>query len=159
MQSFDFQVVLDAPLRTVFSIYVDVDRWRNRNVFGEIQWVHGTPWTEGSRLRIETRIAVRSTVDQVVQHFTPNESVSYLSHVFGITCEMRVTFTPLAFDRTAIDVVINLVGTTSRSLGFAWAPAITKATKGFFEELSRECEAAALAARKIASSTVVPPDS
>lgn len=159
MQSFDFQVVLDAPLQTVFSIYVDVDRWRNRNVFGEIQWVQGTPWTEGSRLRIETRNPIRSTVEQVVQHFALNESVSYLSHVFGITCETRVTFTPVAFDRTAINVVMTLVGTASRSLGFAVAPAITKATKGFFEELRKECEAAALAARKIVPSTVVPPNS
>jgi hypothetical protein len=81
MQSFDFQVILDAPLQTVFSIYVDVDRWRNRNIFGEIRWIHGAPWAEGSRLRIEIRIPIRSTVNQVVQHFTPNESVSYLSQV------------------------------------------------------------------------------
>src|SRR2546427_12813345 len=108
MQSFDFQVVLDVPLQTVFSICVDVDRWRNYNVFGEIQWVQGAPWAEGSRLRIETRIPIRNfvTVDQVVQHFTPNESVSYLSHVFGITYKTRVTFTPFALDRTTINVVM-----------------------------------------------------
>jgi hypothetical protein len=150
MQSFDSQVVLDDPLQTVFSIYVDIDRWRNRNVFGEIQWVQGAPWAERSRLRIETRTSIRNfvTVDQVVQHFTPNESVSYLSHVFGITCETRVIFTPVTLDRTATNVVMNLVGAASRSMSFAVAPAITKATKGFFEELRRECEAAALRAPK-----------
>jgi len=142
MQSFDFQIVLNSPLDTVFSIYVDVDRWRNRNVFGEIRWVHGKPWEEGSRLRIETLKPIRANVDQVVQHFTPRESVSYLSHVFGITCETRVIFTPVSMRQTAINVVMNLVGTPSRALGFALAPAITKATKGFFEELRKECEAA-----------------
>ena len=150
MQSFDFQVVLDVPLQTVFSICVDVDRWRNYNVFGEIQWVQGAPWAEGSRLRIETRIPIRNfvTVDQVVQHFTPNESVSYLSHVFGITYKTRVTFTPVTLDRTTINVVMNLDGAASPSPGFAVAPTITKATKGFSEELRRECEAAALRAPK-----------
>ncbi len=64
----------------------------------------------------------------------------YLSHVFGITCETRVTFTPVSDAQTAINVVMQLVGTPSRALGFALAPAITKATKGFFEEMRKECE-------------------
>jgi hypothetical protein len=104
--------------------------------------VQGKPWEEGSRLRIETPVPIRSTVDEVVQHFSPNESVSYLSHVFGITCETRVTFTPISAGQAAINVVMNLVGTPSRALGFALAPAITKATKGVFEELRKEGEAA-----------------
>ena len=142
MQSFDFQVVLECPLETVFAIYVDTERWCNRNVFGEIRWVQGKPWEEGSRLRIETRIPVKTTIDQVVQHFTPFESVSYLSHLLGITCETRVWFTRLSPQQTAINVVMQLVGTVTRSLGFAIEPVITKATKGFFEELRKECEAA-----------------
>ena len=146
MQSFDFQLVLNCPLEKVFSIYVDVDRWQNRNVFGDIRWVQGKPWGEGSRLRIETRNPIRAVVDQVVQHFSPNESVSYLSHVFGITCETRVIFIRVSESHTAINVIMNLVGTPSRTLGFALAPVITKATKGFFKELQRECEAVSLGA-------------
>ena len=142
MQSFDFQIVVNCPLDAVFSVYTDVDRWRNRNVFGEIRWVRGKPWEEGSRLRIETLKPIRANVDQVVQHFAPKESVSYLSHVFGMTSETRVIFTPVADDRTAINVVMNLVGTPSRALGFALAPAITKATQGFFEEMRKDCETA-----------------
>jgi hypothetical protein len=147
MQSFDFQVVLDCPIETVFAIYTDIDRWRNRNVFGDIRWAQGKPWTEGSRLQIETRFPLRATVDQVVQHFTPNESVSYLSHVLGITCETRVFFTRVPHEKTAINVGMHLVGSVSRSLGFAIEPVITRATKGFFEELRKECEAAAKNAR------------
>ena len=141
MQSFEFQVVLNCPLETVFAIYVDTDRWRHRNLFGDIRWVQGNPWEEGSRLRIETRLPVRSTVDQVLQHFEAKRSVVYLSHVFGITCETRVYFTPVSETQTTIDVGMQLVGTTSRALGFALEPAISKATKGFFEELRKECEA------------------
>jgi hypothetical protein len=143
MRSFDFKIVLECPLETVFAIYTDVDRWQNRSLFGDIRWVHGKPWEEGSRLRIETRVPVRSTVDQVVQHFSANESVSYLSHVFGITCETRVFFTPVSAGQTAVHVGMQLVGTLSRSLGFAVEPAIAKATKGFFEELKKDCESAA----------------
>ena len=143
MQSFDFQVVLKASLETVFAIYIDVDRWRNRIHFGDIRWVQGKPWEEGSRLRIETKLPIRSTVDQVVQHFSPNESVSYLSHVFGITCETRVNFTRVSAQQTAVNVTMNLVGTASRTFGFALVPAIKKAMQGFFEEIRKECEIAA----------------
>jgi hypothetical protein len=135
MQSFDFQIVLNCPLGTVFSIYVDVDRWRNRNVFGEIRWVHGTPWEEGSRLRIETLKPIRANVDQVVQHFAPKESVSYLSHVFGITCETRVIFTPVSASQTAINVVMNLVGTPSRTWVLPWPRRSRRPRRGF----SRSC--------------------
>ncbi len=66
--------------------------------------------------------------------------MSYLSHVLGITCETRVTFTSVSRSQTALYVMMQLVGTASRALDFALAPAITKATKGFFEELRKECE-------------------
>lgn len=142
MQSFDFQVVLNCPLETVFSIYVDTQRWRNRNEFGEIRWVQGKPWGVGSRLRVETQVPIRTSVDQVVQHFALNESVSYLSHAMGITCETRVTFTPVSVRQTAVNVVVQLAGTASRALDFALTPVIAHATKGFFEELRKDCEAA-----------------
>jgi len=142
MQSFDFQVVLNCPLSTVFAIYVDIDRWCNRNLFGEIRWVQGRPWEPGSRLRIEVVKPIRTSVDQVVQRFEVNESVSYLSHVLGITCETRVTFIPVSAQQTAINVGMQLVGTVTRALGFAIEPVIAKSTKGFFEELRKECEAA-----------------
>lgn len=142
VQSFDFQIVLDCPLPTVFAIYVDIERWCNRNLFGDIRWVQGKPWEPGSRLRIEVRTPIRTSVDQVVQRFEPLESVSYLSHVLGITCETRVSFIPVSPQQTAINVGMQLIGTVSRALGFALEPAIEKSTRGFFEELRKECEAA-----------------
>lgn len=143
MRSFEFQVVANCPLETVFAIYVDTDRWRNRSLFGEIRWVQGEPWKEGSRMRIETRLPIHSNVDQVLQHFEPNRSVAYISHVLGVTCETRVIFTPISVRETAIHVAMQLVGTASRVLGFALEPAIARATKGFFDELKKECDAAA----------------
>jgi len=31
MHSFEFQVVLNSPLETVFAVYVDTEQWINRN--------------------------------------------------------------------------------------------------------------------------------
>ena len=143
MQSFDFQIVVNCPLEKVFSIYQDVEWWSNRNMFGEIRWVQGSPWEVGSRLRIETRHPIRSTIDQVVTAFERKQRVSYISHVMGITCETRVTFIAVSAERTAVNVGMQLVGTLSRALGFAIEPAIEKATREFFADLQKECEAAA----------------
>jgi hypothetical protein len=143
MQSFSFHVVVNCPLETVFAVYTDIERWRHRNLFGEIRWVKGNPWEEGSRLRIETTVPLRTTVDQVVQHFIPNQKVSYLSHVLGLTCETRITFIKVSEQQTAISVAMELVGKVTRSLGFALEPMIFKATKGFFDEFCKDCEATA----------------
>lgn len=142
MQSFAFEVGVRCPLDIVFAIYADTEHWKNRSIFGNIRWVKGSPWEEGSRLSIETRVPFRSTVDQVVQHFTANESVSYLSHVLGLTTETWVRFHPDDAGATVIRVRMQIVGKLSRALGFAIEPVILKTTKRFFEDLRRECEAA-----------------
>ena len=133
MRSFEFQVVTNCPLETAFAVYMDIDRWRNRSVFGDIRWVQGEPWEEGSRLHIETRHPISSSVDQVLQHFEMNRRVAYISHVFGMTCETRVGFASLSANQTSIHVRMQLVGTASRVLGFAVEPAIAKATKDFLK--------------------------
>ncbi len=141
MQSFEFQVVILCPLEMVFAIYVDTDRWCNRSIFGEIRWTQGNAWEQGSRLRVETTTPIRSVVDQVVLEFERNRSVSYISHVYGITCHTRVSFAAIA-GGTSVGVSMELVGMVSRALGFAIEPAIEKTTRRFFLELRRECEEA-----------------
>jgi len=81
-------------------------------------------------------------VDQVVQHFSANGSVDYLSHVFGITKETRVSFVRVSAAEPLIQVRMQLLGKVTRALGFAVEPMILKATKEFFRDLCRECEEA-----------------
>jgi hypothetical protein len=140
MQSFDFQVVIRAPIEKVFSVYTDNDRWQNRNIFGEIRWVQGEPWTAGSRMRIEVVRPIRAVVDQVLTQFESNRRVAYISHVYGITCQTQVSFVPGPAG-TAVNVSMQLVGVLSKALGFAVEPAIEKSTRNFFDELRRVCEA------------------
>lgn len=142
MQSFEFEVAIDCRLELVFAIYTDLERWRNRSIFGDIRWVKGIPWEDGSRLIVETRLPFHNKVDQVVQHCIANDSVSYLSHVLGITTETRIIFRRISDNQTLISVGMQMVGTVSRALGFAIEPVILKTTKQYFEDLRRECEAA-----------------
>jgi len=143
MQSFEFQVVVNSPLEKVFALYTDIEWWRNRSIFADIRWTHGEPWTEGSRLRIESRKPIRASVDQVLLEFRPRESVVYISHVLGMTCETRIKFAAASAAQTVIQVRMQLLGTVSRVLGFAIEPVIEKSTREFFEDLRRESEDAA----------------
>ena len=143
MQSFAFEIEIRCPLESVFAIYRDIDRWRNSSIFGDIRWSRGRAWEEGSRLDIEIRIPFPGRVDQVVQHFAENHSVSYLSHALGITTETRVNFLRISDTQTLIRVQMQMVGKVSRALGFAIEPLILKTTKQFFEDIRRECEATA----------------
>ena len=135
MRSFDFQVVLQGPLETVFHVYVDTDRWCNRNFVGDIRWVQGTPWQRGSRMR-------RRDTPSHPEHDRAGQNAVYLSHVFGMTCETSVTFTPVSVQETAFTPPCSWSGPLRAPLGFALAAAIKKATLDFFEELRRECEGA-----------------
>lgn len=143
MQSFEFQVVVNAPIEKVFALYADIEWWRNRSIFADIRWTQGQPWAEGSRLRIESRKPIRASVDQVVLEFRPRESVVYISHVLGMTCESRIRFFAASPTQTLIQVRMQLLGTVSRVLGFAIEPVIEKSTRVFFEDLRRESEEAA----------------
>jgi hypothetical protein len=143
MQSFEFQVVVDSPLETMFALYSDIDWWRGRASLGNVTWAQGQPWEEGSRMRIESRAPIRAVVDQVVLEFKPRESVVYISHVLGITCESRIRFAATSATQCIIQVKMQLVGNVSRVLGFAVEPTIERATRQFFDELKQDSEAAA----------------
>jgi hypothetical protein len=143
MQSFDFQAVLNCPLHLVFRIYTDVERWQNRNLFGDIRWVEGKPWEKGSRLHIEARVPFRTTVEQVVRDCVPNERVSYRARVHGIRCETRVTFVRVSEQQTAVNIAMELDGTATRALEFAVEPFLVKSTRSFLSELRKDCESAA----------------
>ncbi len=151
MQSFEFQVVVNSPLEKVFALYMDIEWWRNRSIFADIQWTRGEPWAEGSRLHIVSRKPIRASIDQVVLEFRPRESVMFISHVLGMTCESRIQFAAVSAEQTVIHVRMQLLGTVSRVLGFAIEPVIEKSTREFFEDLRRESEEAA---RKAARSGV-----
>lgn len=107
----------------------------------------GVPWEEGSRLEVETRSPFPSKVDQVVQHFSANESVGYLSHVFGITTETHVMFVRISAMETLMRIRMQSLGNLTRALGFAIAPTTLKAAKQFFRDFRWECEPAARKAR------------
>lgn len=144
MGFFEFRVPARCPLASVFATYTDTDAWVRSTEITKVEWV-GTPWREGSRIRIKEYGNIRDTIDQVLLHFEPPRSVAYLSHFFGMTLETRLTFQAISDQETEIQVRGEFVGTASKVFGFALGPAIERATRVTMEGLSRECERVAAA--------------
>jgi hypothetical protein len=148
MSTLDFNVVVNCPVETVFAIYTDIGRWRDRGIFGEIRWAHGDPWEEGSRLSLRTRILLPTTFEQTLNHFERNHYVGFSSQLYGVTCETRVAFSPVGDDQSAVHVTLIVGGKALRHLGFALEPVMEKATREFFEELKQECASASATSAK-----------
>jgi Polyketide cyclase / dehydrase and lipid transport len=148
MSTLELNVVVSCPVETVFAVYTDIERWRDRGIFGNISWRKGRPWEEGSILKVTTRVLVPTTFDQVLVHFERNRYVAFVSNLYGVSCETRVEFTPLTDATTAVHVTLVVGGTALRHLGFALEPVMEKATREFFEDLKQECAASPAAAAK-----------
>jgi hypothetical protein len=148
LRSLEYRLVLQCPLATVFSIYTDTERWCNRGSVDDLQWVHGIPWQEGSRIRVKIKEPLPLVVDQVLVHFEPDREIAYTSHVFGMTFHTRLTFSVLSARETEIQIRMEAVGTSWRLFGFAIEPAIEKNTLRFFDDLKRDCEWAEFQAEK-----------
>jgi hypothetical protein len=140
MGYFEIRVTVDRPLATVFSGYTNLEMWKGSPHILDAEWVQGTPWEEGSRIRLKISGPAGSTVDQVLTHFETNREVAYLSHFSGITMESRLSFRAISSEETLVHGRMEFVGALSRVVGFAVGPAIERGTKQFFEDLKMQCE-------------------
>jgi hypothetical protein len=136
---FEFRILVNCPLTTVFSVYTDTDAWRRCTEITHVQWL-SEPWKEGSRMRIRSAGAVTTISDQVLLHFEPNSSIAYMTHFFGITLETRLAFRAVSDHKTEVHMRGEFVGVASRVFGFAIGPRIQRGTHAFVEALNKECE-------------------
>src|SRR5437899_9626326 len=82
-----------ADRETVWKIFSDWRRWqRFSDCYGEVDWLSGTPWMVGSRLRIEMVRPMRMRVDHVITVCSPGECVAWIDHFMGNTMEQWVVF-------------------------------------------------------------------
>lgn len=76
-----------------WKVFTDWRRWtRFSDAYGDLQWMHGTPWDVGSRLRIERLRPIRFIVNRVITTCHPAECVAWIDHSRGSTLEQWVTF-------------------------------------------------------------------
>lgn len=137
----EYAGVTRANPNLAWKLFSDFRRWRRfSDIYGEIRWVSGAPWSVGSRLRIDLVRPVRTTVDHVIIACSPGERVGWIDHAFSNTMEQWVAFQPRAEGGTLVETWAEMVG-PAVTLG---GRPVRKLLKTFIElwysRFCRECD-------------------
>ena len=103
MEHLEYTVFTKASPSLAWKMFSDYRLWpRFSDVYGDICWSKGKPWTAGSRLKIEIVRPQKVTVDHVITICSPARQVAWIDHVLGNTMEQWVTFDALHDGRTRV---------------------------------------------------------
>lgn len=103
-------VFTKADPATAWKIFSDISLWpRFFNLYGNIRW-QGTPWTPGSRLRIEINQPIQAVVDRVITVCMPPQHIAWINHVRGYTMEQWISIDPYQGGGTRISTWIEVTG-------------------------------------------------
>jgi hypothetical protein len=142
MRRIEHSVVVTCGIEAAFHLYTDYNFWRHRSVFGDLRWVDGEPWKQGSRMQVEIKGPFWFTANEVVVRHSPFEHVGFISHGMGVTIEHNVYFSrEPGGGGTLIRVEIQVGGPTAFVLGFAVAPTLEAISREQFAAFKQECDA------------------
>jgi hypothetical protein len=111
MEYLEYTVFTKASPSLAWKLFSDFHLWPQFcNIYGNIRWSKGQPWTPGSRLQIEIVRPVKTTVDHVITVCAPGEHVAWIDHTLGNTMEQWVTFEPLPDGKTRVHTWAEIAG-------------------------------------------------
>jgi hypothetical protein len=117
MEYLEYTAFTKADRALAWRLFSDFRFWPAfSDVYGDIHWAQGKPWTAGSRLRIEIVRPVKAVVDHVITICSPAEQVAWIDHFLGNTMVQWVTFEPTADGRTRVHTWAEVTGST-RTIG------------------------------------------
>lgn len=118
ISKFKHEVVTTASPSLAWEVFSNWRRWHTfSNVYGSLEWTQGTPWTEGSRLRIEVMRPMHLFIDHVITFCEPGKKVGWIDNAFGVVLEQWVTFERAANGLTRVALVGEIVGGELISIG------------------------------------------
>ena len=111
MEYLEYTVFTKASPSLAWKLFSDFHLWPQFcNIYGDIRWSKGQPWTPGSRLQIEIVRPVKATVDHVITVCVPGEQVAWIDHTLGNTMEQWVTFEALSDGMTRVHTWAEIAG-------------------------------------------------
>src|SRR5258707_9478083 len=141
MQRLEYTVLTRANRELAWKVFSDWRLWRRfSDIYGDIQWLKGEPWTPGSRLKIEMVTPVRTVIDHVITVCSPPESVAWIDHALSYSMEQWVTFHPLAGGGTRIHTWIDIVGSTSDVAGCDVRDFLRDFTRKWYDSFGATCD-------------------
>ena len=111
MEYLEYTAFTKANPTLAWNLFCEFRLWPLfSDIYGDIRWTKGKPWTAGSRLRIEIVRPMKATVDHVITICNPGEHVAWIDHVLGNTMEQWVTFEALSDGRTRVHTWADITG-------------------------------------------------
>jgi len=139
-ESFAITVSTQAPRALVWSVFADVESWcKFGEMYGEVHWKEGVPWTKGSRFTTELRQPVEVQVDHRILACVPGERVNWSAHAIGVTIERLIEFKD-AVSGTEIKTTALITGKPARNLGGDLGDLLNQFTSGWYQDLAAECD-------------------
>jgi hypothetical protein len=136
----EYIVFTHADCALAWRIFSDLRLWPNFcDIYGEIAW-QGTPWTPGSRLRIELQPPLNATANRVITVCTPPHQVAWINHVCGNTMEQWVSFDSYHGGGTRISTWIEVTGTELAVNGISFLTFLRRVLATWFENFALECD-------------------
>lgn len=142
IQKFQYEVVTKATANLAWEIFSNWRRWHTfSNVYGSLEWTQGSPWSEGSRLRIEIVRPVHMFVEHLITYCDPAKKVGWIDNAFGVVLEQWVTFQTMANGFTRVTYTGEMVGGEAIDLGGKSAGALFEEfNRGWYDNFRTVCD-------------------
>jgi hypothetical protein len=142
MQTFRYEVVTRATAELAWEVFSNWRRWHTfSNIYGSLEWTQGTPWSEGSRLRIEVIRPVHLFIDHVITYCDPGQKIGWIDNAFGVVVEQWVTFQQTMEGLTRVTLVGEMVGGESINIGGKDAQELVQDfTRSWYENFRTVCD-------------------
>jgi hypothetical protein len=122
----EYAIFTKAKRSLAWQIFSDLSLWpKFCDLYENIRW-HGTPWTPGSRLRIDVREPVNATVDRVLTVCMPPNYIAWINHVRG--------------GGTRVSTWIEVTGAEASAQRSEDIRLLETVVEGWFDNFSAECD-------------------
>lgn len=139
----DHKSPTSADPALAWRIFLDWRRWdRFTDFYADLRWTHGTPWSVGSRLRMDLVRPARFVVNRLVTMCRAPEAIAWIDHSRGSTVEQQVSFELDADGKTCIHVVSQALGSRPEVAGQPFITFLDRSVKLWLDGFSKECDKA-----------------
>ena len=139
---FSYRTKVNCHPQDLWEAFRNIEDWRYQSdVFGDAGWVHGRPWTAGSRCFVEVTHPERVDLEVVVLKCeAPAGEIVLLSHGGGMAGEQWIRFTPVSESETLIEIEHAIVGPNVQDRKSAVEAIMRASYERWFDGLKAQAE-------------------
>jgi hypothetical protein len=141
MEYLEYTGFTKADRALVWNLFSDFRFWHGfSDVYGDIRWSQGKPWTAGSRMRIEIVRPLKVVVDHVITICSPGEQVAWIDHFLGNTMVQWVTFESIPDGRTRVHTWAEITGSTRTIAGHNCSDLVRNFIRTWYDSFCATCD-------------------